>query len=153
MRHNINALAMRLLLDIPSQFRSTLFDGRGGGDGGSDDVDVVGGQGFGDAAPVVDPREEFPGDVEFVEAEEAVGEHDGVAGGSVGAAEGGVVVYDLAAEIGEAGVGDVAMMGVDGREPGVGEGWALRARCVRYGWEMRRPLEAIRVRVKFRPTF
>ena len=114
-RHDIDALAICLLLDIPPQLRSAFFDGGGGGHRGGDDFDVVGGEGFGDAAPVVDAREEFPGHVEFVEAEEAVGEHDGVPGGLVGGAEGGVVVYDLATEFGKAGVGDVAV-GVEGRK-------------------------------------
>lgn len=73
MRHNIDALAMSLLLDVAAQFPGALFDGRRGRDRGGDDFDIVGSEGFGDAAPVVDPREEFAGDVELVEAEEAVG--------------------------------------------------------------------------------
>lgn len=103
-RDDVDALAVGLFLNVLAQFGGALFDGRGGGHRGEDHFDVVRLEGLGDAAPVVDAGEELADQVELVEAEEAVGEDDGVGGGSVFGADVGVVVRYGGAEVGDPGI-------------------------------------------------
>ena len=79
-RDDVDALAARLFLDVLAQFGGALFNGRGGGNRGEDYFDIVCLEGFGDAAPVVDAGKKLADQVELVEAEEAVGEDNGVGG-------------------------------------------------------------------------
>ena len=78
MRNDVHILSPSLLRDIISQLLGTVFDRRRGRDGAGYDMDAIGGESLFYAAPVVDAWEEGAGEVEFVEAEEAVGEDDGV---------------------------------------------------------------------------
>lgn len=81
-RHDIDALAMSLFLNVATQFGGALFYGRGRGNRGEDHFDVVGFEGFGDATPVVDAWQEPADEMKLVKAEEAMGEDDGIEGGS-----------------------------------------------------------------------
>lgn len=99
-RDDVDALAAGLGFDVAAQFGGALFDGGGGRDRGEDYGDVVGLEGFGDAAPVVDAWEELADEVELVEAEEAVGEDDGVEGGSWSGLDGGFLFCGEGATVG-----------------------------------------------------
>lgn len=68
-----------LRVDVVEEGRGAVGDGGARGHAGGDDGAAGRGEGFGDAAPVLDGRE--GGDeVQLGEAEEAVGEDDGVFG-------------------------------------------------------------------------
>lgn len=121
-RDDIDRLAPRFRSDVLQQRHRALLDGPRGGHARGDHLDVVGGQGFFDPAPVLHAGQESAGQAELVEAQEAVREHDRVARGLVCGAEGGEVVFDETVEVVGAGVGGLALgLGVwvraGGREP------------------------------------
>ena len=90
--NDIDAASGHLVFDVAAQFGGALLDAGRRGHGCRHDRRAVACQGFCDTAPVLDSGEEVACKMEFVEAQETVGQDNGVSRCKAAGTDGGIGV-------------------------------------------------------------